>query len=148
MLIKRANSRRAKSRRAKSRRAGGGERGFTLLEVIVAFTIVALALSAVFQIFSSGLRSAVVTETYNIATLLAESKLTGMGIEEPLAVGDRSGSFENGYRWLTSVRPYDNGGETSALEAISAFEVTVTVTWGGSMRERTVSLSTLRLAAR
>jgi len=122
------------------------ERGFTLIEVIVAFAIVAMALSAVFQIFSTGLRGAVVTEAYNTATLLAESKLTAMGIEEPLAAGDQAGAFENGYRWQTTVRPYDDGGAMVAPELISAFEVTVTVSWDGLMRERMVSLSTLRLA--
>lgn len=125
-------------------RARKSERGFTLLEVIVAFAVVALALGAVFQIFSTGLRSAVVTENYNMATLLAESKLTAMGIEAPLAAGDQSGTFANGYRWQTTVHPYDDEGVVS--EVISAFEVTVTVTWGGLTRDRMVSLSTLLLA--
>ncbi len=127
-------------------RAVVSQRGFTLIEVIIAFAIVALALSAVFQIFSTGLRGSVVTENYNIATLLAESKLAGIGIEEPLDTGDQSGTFENGFQWQTTVRPYDDGGSSFTPGAIQAFEVTVTVKWGGLNRERTVSLATLRLA--
>ena len=126
-------------------RARLSERGFTLIEVIVAFAIVALALSAVFQIFSTGLRSSVVTENYNMAVLLADSKLAGMGIEEPLETGDQSGTFDNGFRWETYVRLYDDGGSTFMPGAIQAFEVSVTVKWGGVIRERTVSLATLRL---
>ena len=127
-------------------RARVSERGFTLIEVIVAFAIVALALSALFQIFSTGLRSSVVTENYNMAVLLADSKLAGIGIEEPLEAGDQSGTFDNGFRWETNVRPYDDGGSSFTPGAIQAFEVTVTVKWGGLNRERTVSLATLRLA--
>lgn len=126
-------------------RARVSERGFTLIEVIVAFAIVALAMSALFQIFSTGLRSSVVTENYNMAVLLADSKLAGIGIEEPLEAGDQSGTFDNGFRWETNVRPYDDGGSTFTPGAIQAFEVTVTVKWGGVVRERTVSLATLRL---
>ena len=126
-------------------RARVSERGFTLIEVIVAFAIVALALSALFQIFSTGLRGSVVTENYNMAVLLADSKLAGIGIEEPLEAGDQSGTFDNGFRWETNVRPYDDGGSTFTPGAIQAFEVTVTVEWGGVVRERTVSLVTLRL---
>lgn len=126
-------------------RARVSERGFTLIEVIVAFAIVALAMSALFQIFSTGLRGLVVTENYNMAVLLADSKLAGIGIEKPLEAGDQSGTFDNGFRWETNVRPYDDGGSTFRPGAIQAFEVTVTVKWGGVVRERTVSLATLRL---
>ena len=126
-------------------RARVSERGFTLIEVIVAFAIVALALSALFQIFSTGLRSLVVTENYNMAVLLADSKLAGIGFEEPLEAGDQSGTFDNGFRWETNVRSYDDGGSTLTSGSIQAFEVTVTVEWGGINRERTVSLATLRL---
>ena len=126
-------------------RARISERGFTLIEIIVAFAIVALAMSALFQIFSTGLRSSVVTENYNMAVLLADSKLAGIGIQEPLEEGVQSGTFENGFRWETNVRPHDDGGSTFTPGAIEAFEVTVTVKWGGLVRERTVSLATLRL---
>ena len=125
--------------------AQASERGFTLIEILVAFVIVALALGALLQIFATGLRSTSTAENYTIAALLAESKLAGIGIEEPLEEGDQSGEFDNGFRWATNVRSYDVGGPTLAPGAIQAFEVSVTVLWGGPMRERSVSLATLRL---
>ena len=128
-------------------RAPASERGFTLIEILVAFVIVALALGALLQIFATGLRSSSAAENYTIAALLAESKLAGIGVEEPLEEGDQSGEFDNGFRWATNVRPYDDGGPTLAPGAIQAFEVSVTVRWGGPMRERSVSLATLRLMA-
>lgn len=109
--------------------------------------IVALALGALLQVFATGLRGTSVAENYTIAALLAESKLAAIGIEEPLEEGDRSGEFDNGFGWATNVRPYDGGGPTLAPGAIQAFEVSVTVRWGGPGRERSVSLTTLRLMA-
>ena len=126
-------------------RAQASERGFTLIEILVAFVIVALALGALLQVFATGLRSSSAAENYTIAALLAESKLAAIGIEEPLEEGGQSGEFDNGFRWETNVRPYDDGGSTFTPGAIQAFEVTVTVKWGGVVRERTVSLATLRL---
>ena len=128
-------------------RARASERGFTLIEILVAFVIVALALGALLQVFATGLRSSSAAENYTIAALLAESKLAAIGIEEPLEEGDRSGEFDNGFRWATSVRPYDDGGPTLELGAIQGFEVSVTVQWGGAGRARSVSLATLRLMA-
>jgi general secretion pathway protein I len=130
--------------------ARAGERGFTLIEVLVAFVIVALALGALLQVFATGLRGSSAAENYTMAALLAESKLAAMGIEEPLEEGERAGEFDNGFAWSTIVRPYDGGGDggpTLAPGALQAFEVSVTVRWGGAGRERSVSLATLRLVA-
>ena len=110
--------------------------------------IVALALGALLQVFATGLRSSSTAENYTMAALLAESKLAAMGIEEPLEESHRSGEFDNGFAWTTIVRPYGGGGgPTLAPGALQAFEVSVTVRWGGPGRERSVSLETLRLMA-
>ena len=86
------------------------ESGFTLIEILVAFVIVALALGALLQVFATGLRSSSTAENYTMAALLAESKLAAMGIEEPLEESHRSGEFDNGFAWTTIVRPYGGGG--------------------------------------
>ena len=45
--------------------------GFTLLEVIVAIVIAALCLSALAQVFATGMRSASITSDYTRAMTLA-----------------------------------------------------------------------------
>ena len=124
----------------------GGESGFTLIEVLVSFVIVALAMSALLQIFSSGLRSGYIAEQYSAAVLLAESKLEAVGIEERLVEGETSGAFDNGFRWTVSVRAYDDGADADQPGTIEAFAVAVTVAWDGSAGERSFELETLRLA--
>ena len=128
-------------------RKQASERGFTLIEILVAFVIVALALGALLQVFATGLRSSSAAETYTIAALLADSKLAGMGIVEPLEEGDQSGEFDNGVRWATTVRADGSGVPPLAPAASRAFGVSVAVRWGGAGRERSVSLVTLRLMA-
>ena len=124
----------------------GGESGFTLIEVLVSFVIVALAMGALLQIFSSGLRSGYIAEQYSAAVLLAESKLEAVGIEEQLVEGETSGAFDNGFRWTVSVRAYDDGADADQPGTIEAFAVAVTVAWDGSAGERSFELETLRLA--
>ncbi|MEE8123112.1 MAG: prepilin-type N-terminal cleavage/methylation domain-containing protein [Alphaproteobacteria bacterium] len=125
----------------------GRTRGFTLIEVVVAFAILALALGVLLHVFSTGLDNARVSEAYTMATLLAESKLAAVGIEEPLAEGETAGRFDDRFRWRVAVRPH---GESPPDEdgSVRAYNVIVTVFWDKRDGERSVSLSTLRLAPR
>ena len=81
-------------------------RGFSLLEVLVAFVILALILSVLMQIFSGGLRNASRADEYQQAVLLGQSKLASVGIETPLEVSESNGEFDAVYRWHVSIRPY------------------------------------------
>ncbi len=131
-------------------RLGGRDRGFTLIEVLVAFAILALALGVLLQVFSTGLRNARVSEAYTTATLLAESKLAQVGIEDPLVEGQSVGRFDDRFRWLIEVRPYQESEPDAAPEReglpVRAYEVVVTVSWDEVHDKRSVSLTTLRLA--
>jgi general secretion pathway protein I len=131
-------------------RGAGRARGFTLIEVLVAFAILALALGVLLQVFSGGLENARVSEAYTTAGLLAESKLAALGAEEPLAEGQSTGRFDDRFRWRVDVRPYEEAGRSGPADPdawpVSAFEVVVTVSWDEADEERSVSLSTLRLA--
>src|SRR5258707_8716331 len=52
--------------------------GFTLIEILVAFTVATLLLGALYQLFSAGLRSSASAEHYADAVLLAESGLDAL----------------------------------------------------------------------
>lgn len=133
-------------------RGPGRARGFTLIEVLVAFAILALALGVLLQVFSGGLNNARVSEAYTTASLLAESKLAALGAEEPLAEGQSAGRFDDRFRWRVDVRPYEEAERSGPTEReewpVNAFQVVVTVSWNEANEERSVSLSTLRLAPR
>ncbi len=135
--------------RARARCGDARRRGFTLIEILVALAILTLALTGLFQAFSGGLRSARVTSDYTTATALAESKLADLGAEASLTPGRREGRFEDGFRWTADVRPYgeeDRDSREGRIDLVDAYRVTVSVSWGKPDDERSVSLSTLRLA--
>ena len=113
----------------------------------MAFTVLAISLGVLFEIFSTGMRASRSAEEYTRATLLAESKLATIGIEQELEEGESSGEYGDGYAWHVGVRPYRLDGEEAEGLAppIEAYEVVVTVSWGRGSGERSVALTTLRL---
>ena len=59
--------------------------GFSLLEVLVAFVILALVGTALFQLFGGALNNASAADEYSRAALFAESRLTAAAVETRIA---------------------------------------------------------------
>ncbi len=121
-------------------------RGFSLLEVLVAFSILAVSLGTLLLVFSGGLRNTAVSRDYSRAIAYAESKLAEIGVVEPLEVGEQEGNFDDRYRWEVEITPYTVV-EASERASVKPYHVTVKVTWGEDNRQRSVVLNTLRLAS-
>ena len=129
------------------------QRGFSLLEILVAFSILALSLGVLMQIFSGSLRNADVTRDQAQAVALAQSLLASVGVETTLVAGDSVGVLGDKFRWLLRVNPFvqePRPGETEAVRSpliLDLWEVTVRVAWGGDSRlpERALTLTTLRV---
>lgn len=81
------------------RRAGG----FTLLEILIAFSILAVALVALLQAFSQGLSGLRVAEERATAVMLARSKLAEVGESIPLEELEENGEFVNGFEWRLAI---------------------------------------------
>lgn len=116
-------------------------RGFSLLEVLVAFAILALTLGVLLNIFSGGLRNLGDGSHYTQAALDAQSMLAEIGVSVPLAPGEITGEFDATYRWsarVTSLGLSPNG--NAAL-----YQVDVTVKWGEGTSQREVTLHTLKM---
>lgn len=122
-------------------------RGFSLIEVLVAFIILSLALSVLMRIFSGGTHNAALASDYSRAVLLAESRLAAVGIETPMQEGVAAGSADERFSWQTSARMLPAAAEApSALAPVGLFEVEARIMWTDGGKERTVVLNTLRLA--
>jgi general secretion pathway protein I len=121
-------------------------RGFTLIEVLVAFTIAALLLLPLLRSFSTGIASATRTDGFTEATLIAESTLESIGPAVPLVDGGSSEQQEGAYRVSTSVHRYQ-GDAAPARDLLLAipYEIVVTVSWPEAARMRSIALRTLRI---
>lgn len=123
-----------------------GQRGFSLLEVLVAFAILSIALGVLLQIFATGMRNESLAEEYSQAAQYAESILTAYGREGPLAEGVRSGPINERFSWRGTVSAQAEGLPDPEKIGLRAYHISVEVFWGEAARPRSVVLETLRLA--
>ena len=128
------------------KRRARGSRGFTLFEVLIAFTILAVSLVALLRAFSSGLRGLDAAEAATAAVQHARSKIEEVGTAIPLEPGVQEGAFEDGYRWRVVIEPHEPG-DAAAAETLplAPYEVEVTVT---GPRGGAITLRSLRLEPR
>jgi type II secretion system protein I len=97
----------------------GDDRGFTLLEVLVASAILAGSLAALLPTLSNSLRQMRAAEAREAALLVAQSVMAGIEVD-PLDAPRRGTS--SGLRWSVSVTP-----EGSTSGDLAAYRASVVV---------------------
>jgi prepilin-type N-terminal cleavage/methylation domain-containing protein len=130
----------------------GRQRGFSLLEVLIALVIAGIALATVFQAAAETIRSSTTTAHYQQAVSRARSHIDGIGAN--LVAGDQEGDDGGGFRWHALVRAVDSTGKqdttgkpvpnTDSL-VITLYAVTVWIVWRDGPHERMVRLDSQRL---
>jgi general secretion pathway protein I len=133
------------------RRAPRRARGFTLIEVIVAFALLALGLALILGALTRATGQVRWTEDAGRAALHAQSLLAQAGVGEVLEPGIREGALEDGrYRWRLEVAEWDDPALPPAAAAPfdpaapRLLELNLQVAWGEAEDERVV-LQSLRL---
>lgn len=118
-----------------------GATGFTLLEVLVALTILSLAVVTAIQLFAGGLRLLKASGEHQRATLLADRKTREVGV---FAEGRETGT-EGEFTWERTIRPTPIPAELAVTgpNPYDVYAVTVRVRWGVN---RNVEVATLRTA--
>src|SRR5258708_16650875 len=86
-----------------------GEAGFTVVEVVMALTILALALGVLLNVMSNSIRQTGQAETAAEAGSLAQSLLAKIGTELPLRDGQITGQSDRGFRWRVQIDAYGDG---------------------------------------
>lgn len=140
-------------RHASARVGPSYDEGFSLLEILVAFTLLAVAMGVLMQIFSRGVNGASLADRYAKATMYAESKLATVGIEDELKESAAAGKFDDDFSWALTVRPWQDPlpKEQSVVDyeklmPTQLYEIALSVSFtSDDRRERAVNLSTLRL---
>ncbi|MEO6518109.1 MAG: hypothetical protein ABIO17_03830 [Pseudoxanthomonas sp.] len=121
-----------------------------LIEVIVAFALLALALTFLLGSLSSAARQIRIADQSGRAALHAQSLLSQVGVGEPLQAGRRQGSLEDGrYRWTLDVSPYVDPSRPPATvidpAAPRLLELRLELRWGDGASQQ-LQWQTLRLA--
>lgn len=108
----------------------GRAKGFTLVEVVVAFAVLAIAFGALYEILASSLHRVSEVERYERAVMYAQSLLaesTAAGTHQANAA---TGKDSDGMTWQRQIEPYDIGHTLQSEQ--KPFIVTVIVHWGPS----------------
>ncbi|HMM65349.1 MAG TPA: type II secretion system protein [Dokdonella sp.] len=146
-------------------------RGFTLIEMIAAFVIFAIAVGALMQILTMSMNNARRSADETRAALWAQSLLDNVGVGERVKAGSSSGEFDRSYRWEMQIEQIDpelvvseasepsgtaagvaqaaagaSAGQGFGIPQIDLFHVVLTVIWGDGSHERQAQFSTLRTA--
>jgi prepilin-type N-terminal cleavage/methylation domain-containing protein len=120
-------------------------RGFTLLEIVVAMTIVGLGVVTLLEVFSSGLRlgarSQDRTEVITQGRQVMDQFLAG----RTLAEGTEQGIIGENGRWKLQVQPVRSAEELSLGNDWELKEIALDIIVPESSSERRVELRTLRL---
>lgn len=90
--------------------AQGSLAGFTLVEILMAFAIMAFAFTLLFQTFSTGLLGLSRAEERLRALQYAESVLARIGSDIQLENGSETGQFEDGSEWDVVIDTYEEDG--------------------------------------
>lgn len=125
----------------------GNQCGFSLLEILVAFSILSVMLGVLISIFSTGVRTAQLTGDYARAIQIAESLLTTATAEITFQEDERYGVIDDTYSWMIRIERFVPDDETwnEDISPFLPYRIQVDVDWSDSARERTVSLVSLRL---
>jgi prepilin-type N-terminal cleavage/methylation domain-containing protein len=106
--------------------------GFTLIEVILTMTILAVGLVMILQLFSIGLRSSRTSCDYSTAVIYAR------GVMEELSISPVQGSglFEDKFEWESEVLPYEGYEESLDEAGMNLLKLKVKVSWDETDKRR------------
>ena len=117
-----------------------GEQGFSLLEMMVAISILAMSLGALYQAVGGATKSIRVDEKYLYAVELGRSLLALNSVVE--RESEQSGETQGGFTWrvVSTAHPLE---ELQALKPGDLQDIVVEVAWNDASKRRSVVLNSV-----
>ena len=116
------------------------QRGFSLLELLVAFVIMAMSLAVLYRASGGTVTTALAVERQGQAAVLASSLLNSHDVVP--AEGLQASGQRAGMAWTLRSAPY--AGNPAEPGAVLLHQVWVRLTWDDGGREGVLELTTLR----
>lgn len=118
-------------------------KGFTLIEVIVALSLLGIAITVILQLFSANLKAISRSEDYVRALVQADFKMRELTESDDLQEKTWSETTEQGYRFDISV--FEISKERTETLQVSVMEIQLTVRWLKGQKERFQTFKTLKV---
>ena len=119
-------------------------RGFSLLEILVAFSISSITLALIYQVYAGGARAVMLGKEYAQATMIAESKLAEMTPAGNIELVERQGKAAGKYTWQIVVSDYPENDELDYDSFLLLNKIMVEVSWKNRNQRRSVTLHSIR----
>ncbi|MEZ5605719.1 MAG: prepilin-type N-terminal cleavage/methylation domain-containing protein [Burkholderiaceae bacterium] len=116
--------------------------GFSLLEILVAFAIAAMALGMLYRVSGNNARQIGNLDQHERAMLLAQGLLAAHETVPPAGLNDTGQAA--GYAWQVQSHPYPTPANSASPQAARLHEVVVDVAWSDGTAQRSFELTSLR----
>lgn len=123
---------------------GHGDRGFTLLEILVAIAVLGIAITVVIQLFSANLRAISASADYVSAATRAEAKMREILDDDKISEKSLSEITDDGYRIDVSIN--DVLKERTENLQVRLLEIVLTVHWTRGTKDRSLTFRTMKVA--
>ena len=127
-------------------RRGHAQRGFSLLEMIAAMLLLAIAFVALMKVAGASISLTSNAAQYSDAAMWARGMLDGAFVGEPVRVGSSAGRFDRNFRWQLRVTPWHGAGRLPPTAPLHLYQLDLDVLWGPPAHPRSAHFSTLRLS--
>jgi general secretion pathway protein I len=121
-------------------RGGSKQKGFSLLEAMVAISILGIALGGLYSAASGATRNVRADERYAFAVELGRSLLAD-NIQVPKSGLSNNGVTAGGFKWTVTTRPAPLG--RSGLDEGALQEIEIIVSWADGLRDRRIRLDSV-----
>lgn len=118
------------------------QQGFTLLEILVAFAVLGIAIIYTVQLFSSNLHTISISGDYISATIAAESKMSGILDNDKLVEKSWSEASAEGYQMDITIT--ETLKEKTENLSGKIMEIDLTMWWPPGTRKKSITLRTLK----
>lgn len=121
------------------------QQGFSLIEVIAAIMLLAIAFTVLMKVAGASIRLTQNATDHSEAAMWARSLLDSAFVGEPITPGTTSGQFDRRFRWQLKVTPWNQTAVPNA--PMQLYQLDLEVMWGAAAHPYTSHFRTLRVGA-